>query len=93
MAAEWIEPDRTRWAPGLRKVESERRVARSVTISSGSEDGEDSDWNQVAYSRRSVLSESEEGERVESKRACDAASAGEQTVRAVKLLKDWGLEI
>ena len=91
-AAEWIDPDRTPRAPDLRKVESERRVARSVAISSGSEDGEDSDWNRVAYSRRSVLSESDEGARAESKRACEAASAGEQTLRAVKLLKDWGLK-
>ena len=91
-AAEWIDPDRMRRAPDLRKVESERRVARSVAISSGSKDGEDSDWNRVAYLRRSVLSESDEGARAQSRRACEAASAGEQTLRAVKLLKDWGLK-
>ena len=35
--AEWIELDRTRRVPDLRKVESKKRVLRSVTISSGSE--------------------------------------------------------
>ena len=46
----------------------------------------------MAYPRRSVLSESEEEEKVESKRAWGATSAGEQKARAVKLLKGWDLK-
>ena len=74
--AEWLEPDRTRRVPDLRKVESKKSVVRSVTISSSSEDSEGSVWNRVAHPRRSVLGESEEEERVESKRAWGATSAG-----------------
>ena len=74
--AEWPEPDRTRRVPDLRKVESKNRAVRSVTISSGSEDSEGSGWNRVAHPQRSVLSVSEEEEKVESKRAWGATSAG-----------------
>ena len=88
---EWPEPDRTRMVPNLRKVESKKRVVLSVTISSGSEDSEGSVWNRVVHPRRSVLSESEEEEKV-GKRAWRATSAGGQKARAVKLLKDWGLK-
>ena len=90
--AEWLEPDRTRRVLDLRKVESKESVVRSVTISSSSEDSEGSVWNRVAHPRRSVLGESGEDERVESKRAWGAISAGKQKARAVKLLKDWGLK-
>ena len=78
--------------PDLQKVESKKSVVRSVMISSSSEDSEGSVWNRVAHPRRSVLDESGEEERVESKRAWGATSAGKQKARAVKLLKDWGLK-
>ena len=74
--------------PDLRKVESKKSVVRTVMISSGSEDSEGSVWSRVAHPRRSVLSEEEE--KVESKRAWGATSAGGQ--KAVKLLKDWVLK-
>ena len=75
--AEWLEPNRTRRVPDLRKVESKKSVVRSVTISSSSEDSEGSVWNRVAHPRRSVLGESEEEERVESKESMGSNIGGQ----------------